>query len=231
MRGIVEVVDPADPASAEIDVDPPQTDWVASGIDVDADHPGANAPQQPPDAANGARLWQQITSRPAAEVAAVLDLRRSSPSDVYARLVSPDLPESPALGGLSPAARWDVVAYLWRESTTPEALQRGAELYRRDCTGCHGPTGQGDGPGAAALEQQHAMEGMEGMEDMAGMAKPPTDFTDLAAQAGASDLLYYAKLVRGGMGTSMPYWGTIYTEDELWAVIAYLRSLVFANLP
>jgi mono/diheme cytochrome c family protein len=49
------------------------------------------------------------------------------------------------------------------------------------------------------------------------------------AQAGASDLLYYAKLVRGGMGTSMPYWGTIYTEEELWAVIAYLRSLAFSN--
>ena len=59
------------------------------------------------------------------------------------------------------------------------------------------------------------------------MDKPPGDFTDLAAQAGASDLLYYGKLVRGGMGTSMPYWGTIYSEDELWQVIAFLRSFAF----
>ena len=56
------------------------------------------------------------------------------------------------------------------------------------------------------------------------MERPATDFSDLSAQAGASDLLYYGKLVRGGMGTSMPYFGTIYSEDELWAVIAYLRS-------
>ena len=59
------------------------------------------------------------------------------------------------------------------------------------------------------------------------MDKPPTDFTDLAAQAGASDMLYYGKLVRGGMGTSMPYFGTIYSEEELWAIIAYLRSFAF----
>ena len=233
MRGIVEVIDPANPASAEIDVDPPQTDWVASGIDLDADHPGANVPSQAPDAANGARLWQQIGGRPAAEMAARLDLRRSSPSNVYARLTPSGLSESKGPGGLTSAERWDVVAYLWREATTTEALQRGAELYRRDCTGCHGPAGQGDGPGAVALKQHSAMEGrgeMGEMEAMAGMNKPPTDFTNLAAQAGASDLLYYGKLVRGGMGTSMPYWGTIYTEEELWAVVAYLRSLAFSNL-
>ena len=75
------------------------------------------------------------------------------------------------------------------------------------------------------------MQDMEGMEDMPGMDKPAVDFTDLTAQAGASDLLYYGKLVRGGMGTSMPYWGTIYTEDELWAVIAHLRSLAFQYPP
>jgi mono/diheme cytochrome c family protein len=39
-----------------------------------------------------------------------------------------------------------------------------------------------------------------------------------------------SKLVRGGMGTSMPYFGTIYGEDELWAVIAYLRSFAWRNV-
>ena len=146
-------------------------------------------------------------------------------------MTSPDLPESKALAALTPAERWDVVAHLWRESTTPEALQLGAQLYKRDCTGCHGLNGKGDGPGAAAIKQQNTVQGMAGMEDMPGMNKAPVDFTDLTAQAGASDLLYYGKLVRGGMGTSMPYWGTIYTEEELWAVIAYLRSLGFSNPP
>ena len=200
-------------------------------LGIDAEHPGENAPELAPDAANGARLWQQINGRPAAEVASQLDLRHSSPSDVYALFTSTDLLESKAMAALTPAERWDVIAHLWRESTTPEALLLGAKLYKRDCTGCHGLNGKGDGPGAAAIKQQNSMQGMEGMEDMPGMDKPAVDFTDLTAQAGASDLLYYGKLVRGGMGTSMPYWGTIYTEDELWAVIAHLRSLAFQYPP
>jgi hypothetical protein len=43
----------------------------------------------------------------------------------------------------------------------------------------------------------------------------PTGFGELAAQAGTSNLRHHGKLVRGGMGTSMPYFGTLYTQDEL----------------
>jgi len=237
MRGVIEVVDPDDPSAAYLDVDPPRTDWVASGIDVDADHPGEYAPAAPPDAANGARLWQQISDRLVADAAAAFDLRLLSPSDVYAAL--DDLPKGPALAALSPDERWDVVAHLWQTTTTPDLLRLGQGLYERDCTGCHGPAGQGDGPGAAALRQQVEQRSATGMDghspgglhsmDMAAMERPATDFTDLTTQAGAADMLYYGKLVRGGMGTSMPYFGTIYSEDELWAVIAYLRSFAFRN--
>jgi mono/diheme cytochrome c family protein/plastocyanin len=237
MRGVIEVIDPDDPTAAYLDVDPPRTDWVASGIDVDADHPGLFAPETPPDAGNGARLWQQLSARPAGEAAGEFDLRLLSPSDLYAALMGTDLPEGPALAELVPAERWDVVAHLWQQSTTPDLLRLGQTLYQRDCTGCHGPTGRGDGPGAVAIQQQNQLGHTPGTEshgsgaaadmtrmDMPVMERPATDFSDLSAQAGASDLLYYGKLVRGGMGTSMPYFGTIYSEDELWAVIAYLRS-------
>lgn len=237
MRGILQVVDPADPAASEQDVDPPRTNWMAAGIDVDADHPGEFVPAAIPEAAAGARVWSQISARPVAEAMADLDLRHRSPSQVYQLLSTPGLPESAALAELSPAARWDVVAFLWSATTTPAALQLGQQLYQRDCVGCHGPEGRGDGPGAAALAPQHAMpegpiphrmnQGIPGME-MPGMDRPVVDFTDLAARSGASDLLYYGKLVRGGMGTSMPYSGTIYTEEELRAVIAQLRSFAFA---
>lgn len=243
MRGIVQVVDPADPAAAELDVDPPQTDWMAAGVDLDAEHPGEFVPVTPPDPAKGEKLWQQVSQRPAIEAARALDLRSSRPSDIFAVLATDKVPEGEALARLTPAERWDVVAYLWNAFSTPDARRLGAELYQRDCTGCHGPDGRGDGPGAAAIQARQTSEmasGSAGMGDMAMPAdeadhggramdknKPPVDFTDLAAQAGASDLLYYGKLVRGGMGTSMPYWGTVDTEDELWAIIAYLRSLGF----
>lgn len=251
MRGTLEVVDPEDPVASARDVDPPVTDWVSYGIDIDVEHRGQYFPETMPSSASGAQLWASISSRPLTELVATLPMRQLSPSDLFTYLsptsarppapvphashdvgdsggkvgvTLPELPEAAALAGLTPAQRWDIVAALYAAATTPDWLARGAVLYERDCTGCHGPAGRGDGPGAAALAQP-------GMQDEphAGMNmdKPPVDFTDLAAQAGAPNLLYYGKLVRGGMGTSMPYWGTLYTEDELWAVIAHLRSFAF----
>ncbi len=220
MRGIIEVVDPEHPVASAMDVDPPQTDWVATGLDIDADHPGEFAPFTQPDAANGDALWQAVSPQPVADAMATGDPRLLSPSDAYALLASGPL-GAPQAAGLSPAERWDVVAHYWHSRTSPEARATGKRLFERDCTGCHGLSGQGDGPGAEAIRS--AAE-----EDPDGMAKAPVDFTDLAAQAGASDMHYYGKLVRGGMGTSMPYWATIFTEDELWALIAHLRSFAFA---
>jgi mono/diheme cytochrome c family protein len=221
MRGTIDVIDPDDPTAALHDVDPPGTDWVASGIDLDGAHDGRFVPETPPDAVRGAALWQAFARREPAEAAPALELRRLSPSDVYARLGSLEAPVPAAVRALGSRDRWDVIAHLWYAATTPGALATGARLYRRDCTGCHGSSGRGDGPGAEAIAQATGHHG-------GGRApKRPVDFTRLAGQAGASDLLYYGKLVRGGMGTSMPYWGTMYREDELWAVVAYLRSFAF----
>jgi len=253
MRGVIEVIDPDDPAAAYLDVNPPQTDWVASGIDIDADHSGRFVPEHPADAANGQRLWAELSPRPLTELLASLDLRLLSPSDLYAYLSQnaeevaaheaaaqhghsaaemaampaedlPDLPEAPALAAFSPAERWDIVAALYFAATPPRLLTSSQQLYQRDCVGCHGLDGRGDGPGAAEIAALNA--GQSSDHGMA-MGNPPTDFTDLAAQAGAPDMLYYGKLVRGGMGTSMPYFGTLYSEEELWAIIAYLRSFAF----
>ena len=221
MRGDLIVVDPADPASSERDVSPPATDWMAAKIDIDAPHVATAAPTARPNAARGLALWQQMSHRPLSALAGDLDLRRLAPSEVFARLGAADLAERPALAALTDGQRWDVVAALWYAGTTPAQLTAGARLYERDCTGCHGAEGRGDGPGAGAINepgddhQQHEM------------VTKVADFTDLARQAGAPDLLYYGKLVRGGMGTSMPYWGTLYREEELWAVIAHLRSFGF----
>ena len=34
--------------------------------------------------------------------------------------------------------------------------------------------------------------------------------------------IYTAKIRRGGMGTGMPYWGSIFTEEELDALVDYV---------
>jgi len=35
------------------------------------------------------------------------------------------------------------------------------------------------------------------------------------------------KIIRGGMGTGMPSWGPIFTDDQTWQIIAYLWTYQF----
>jgi mono/diheme cytochrome c family protein len=116
---------------------------------------------------------------------------------------------------------WDVVALSWRSATTDVAIARGAQLFTRDCAACHGEQGRGDGPAGRALP------GLQKM--MPGIAMPdakrgPADFTNLRRMAGLSDAHLQGKLLRGGMGTGMPEFGSLYTADEQWAVIAFVRG-------
>ena len=44
---------------------------------------------------------------------------------------------------------------------------------------------------------------------------------------GASPALLQGKIVRGGMGTGMPYWGPIFTDEQIWSLVAYLWTFQF----
>ncbi len=55
----------------------------------------------------------------------------------------------------------------------------------------------------------------------------PADFTDPNRMLGASPALLEGKIIRGGMGTGMPYWGPIFTDDQIWAIVAYLYTFQF----
>jgi len=69
------------------------------------------------------------------------------------------------------------------------------------------------------------MRTMTGAEDM--MMQSPVDFSDPKRMLGASPALFQGKILRGGMGTGMPMWGSIFTEDQIWDLIAYLYSFQF----
>jgi cytochrome c oxidase subunit 2 len=101
-------------------------------------------------------------------------------------------------------SRWDVVAYLWSLGTTPGQIERGRQLFTRNCAACHGEQGAGDGPG--------------------GRYQPtrPANFTKPRTMLAGSSRLYTAKIRRGGMGTGMPYWGSIFTEEEMEALVSYV---------
>ena len=58
----------------------------------------------------------------------------------------------------------------------------------------------------------------------------PTNFTDPAVMLGASSALLQGKIMRGGMGTGMPEFGSLYTDEELWGMVAYVRTFLFQSL-
>ncbi len=109
--------------------------------------------------------------------------------------------------------RWDVVAALWSFDSSADRLALGQRLYMTNCAACHGERGAGDGPGAKS------------------QPKKPADFTDARRMLAGTTSLYTAKIRRGGMGTGMPYWGNIFTNSELSALVDYLWTFSLVEVP
>ena len=127
-----------------------------------------------------------------------------------------------------------MVAYLWQANFTPQDLEEGKRLYAANCAACHGETGRGDGVYArdASVEMGTTAEAEASIqndhnESSGTHSKETTDFTAVEHMLGASPALLQGKIVRGGMGTGMPYWGPIFTEEQTWALVAYLWTFQF----
>jgi len=109
------------------------------------------------------------------------------------------------IAGMMPAAA----------AAAPGDADKGAEIYARRCVGCHGE--EGDGLGAAAER----------------LNPPPRDFTlglYKFKTTGADDIvpndadLY--RMIRDGMpGTAMPGWGDVLSDQEVWDLIAHIKTL------
>lgn len=76
-----------------------------------------------------------------------------------------------------------------------------------------------------AEEGESSMQTMAGSQEMRRQA--PADFMDPKQMIGASPALLQGKILRGGMGTGMPMWGSIFTPEEIWDLVAYLYSFQF----
>ncbi len=87
----------------------------------------------------------------------------------------------------------------------PESLQAGAATYVQACQACHGETGLGDGPGGA------------------GLVPPPADLLVHVPLHGDADLY---RFIRDGIpNTAMVAQRDILTEDQIWHVVNYIRTL------
>lgn len=207
MLGTIEVVgeegdDAATPAAAPL--------YAQLGLDIDAPHPAPAVPQQTPSAGRGESLNLSFPQ----SLLAREGYLTQSPAEAW--LAMRDMPQ---FTHLSDGDLWDAVAYLWRRHTSAEKLALGETLYSQNCAACHGENGEGDGVFAGT--------GGDSSGQMQGQfIEAPTDFTD-PALLGASYALLEGKIVRGGMGTGMPAWGAIFSDEELQALLDYLWTFQF----
>ncbi len=216
MRGTIEVSGPSsDPKPA-----PAIPLYMTFHIDIDALHESPIVPEQQPSAVSGRRL---ALSLPASQ----LPISQFTNPDFY-RINSPyKLYEKLSSTSLSDSEKWDVVSFIWQSNTTPEALANGKKLYSQNCAACHGENGAGDGIFADDLVKagELSRQNMAGIPEMA--RQRPANFTDPRRMLGASPALLQGKILRGGMGTGMPMWGSIFTEKQIWDLIDYIYSFQF----
>lgn len=208
MRGTIEVSgSPSEPEP----VSPPL--YISLNLDIDAPHESHIVPREKPSAFSGQQLVINLPIDQSPDY-----YRSNSPYQVFTNLFDTSYSES---------QRWDVVAYIWQSNTSPESLENGRQLYAQNCAACHGENGAGDGVFADDLAQagEASMQTMEGTMDM--VMQNPVDFTDPKRMLGASPALLQGKILRGGMGTGMPMWGSIFTEEQIWDLIAYIYSFQF----
>jgi len=101
---------------------------------------------------------------------------------------------------IGPAPLFETASLSTAERTRFARL--GGEVFTRQCIGCHGPQGRGDGPAAVAL------------------LPTPRDLTS----ARFSDRALSDSLWRGRPGSSMPGWHDLSAAD-LRAVVAYVQGI------
>jgi mono/diheme cytochrome c family protein len=86
-----------------------------------------------------------------------------------------------------------------------EAVTQGAEVYTVYCASCHGETGLGDGVAGASL------------------IPPPKNLVEL--QSRVEDDYLFWRISAGKLGTAMVAWKGILTDEQIWQVVSFIRTL------
>jgi mono/diheme cytochrome c family protein len=87
----------------------------------------------------------------------------------------------------------------------PEAAADGEKVFKANCASCHGNEGRGDGPASGSLNPK------------------PKDLSVLQKSVG-DDYLFW-RTNEGKPGTSMLPWRGVLSEEQIWQVVAFLRTL------
>ena len=86
-----------------------------------------------------------------------------------------------------------------------DAAIAGADVFKTNCVTCHGDNGEGDGIASQSLDPK------------------PANLIDLSKQVG-DDYLFW-RVSEGKPGTSMVAWKGILTEEQVWQVVTFIRTL------
>ena len=81
----------------------------------------------------------------------------------------------------------------------------GAEVFKSNCSACHGEQGKGDGIASGSLDPK------------------PADLAKVGTQVG-DDYLFW-RISEGKPGTSMVAWKGILDEEQIWQVVTFIRTL------
>ena len=87
----------------------------------------------------------------------------------------------------------------------PESAAAGAEIFKATCESCHGPQGHGDGIASQSLDPK------------------PRNLAELQAITG-DDYLFW-RIHAGKPGTSMIAWKGILTDELIWQIVSFIRTL------
>jgi len=119
-----------------------------------------------------------------------------------------------ACGGANSQANSDQISALapvpagYAGKTNPlgtDATTEGAKIFHSNCEVCHGVEGHGDGPAGQSLDPH------------------PKNLAQLQTVA-ADDYLFW-RISEGKPGTSMVAWKGVLTDEQIWQVIAFVRTL------
>jgi mono/diheme cytochrome c family protein len=211
MRGTIEV---AGASGLESAVEPGRPLYADLGLDLDAPRSAAVLPAGKP-------LASVVDSQLRAALSDYISpdyYRSHAPYETWQ-----DLRANNAFSESNDQALWQLTASIWQANATPDDLADGRQLFAQNCAACHGEGGAGDGVFADELDAA----AMPGSMNGAAMWQPPADLTDPARMLAASPALLQGKILRGGMGTGMPSWGAILTDQQAWNLVAYIHSFQF----
>lgn len=92
---------------------------------------------------------------------------------------------------------------------SPDSIARGKSIFERNCVACHGAGGHGDGVAAASLPAR------------------PKDLTKLAPPPIFPDGVIAYRIANGK--NLMPAWKTMLSDNDVWDLINFIRSLASSN--